>query len=355
MSTNSVPRRANGFTLVELLIVIGIIGVLVAILVPVVSMMRVTGQSTDSAALVRALDNAARAYESDWKKYPGIFPESMLGPSPFEPLLAEGSAIAVQPSTPVFIADPDELEMVTGTENLVLSLLGGIIRNDSGEIIYDPAAIGRGPVSLRSGDSKTYSPYVEIREQDLSMHTAGDGDVSYAGLSSGDIGKRWGRFVEDSGAAQDSMIPEFLDRFSDPMPILYLRANTRVPRVGSSEYSIADLSATNTRAVYLLDQVFGYTAPQANYSVGTGRDGVDDAHTNAGAYHGLQVGEDADDTNGVTDLSTQGPFDGVPYLADTSSSTGAARKADSYVIISAGPDRVYGTRDDITSFGKVVN
>jgi hypothetical protein len=30
-----------------------------------------------------------------------------------------------------------------------------------------------------------------------------------------------------------------------------------------------------------------------------------------------------------------------------------ARKKDEYILISAGPDRVYGTPDDITNFGQV--
>jgi hypothetical protein len=47
------------------------------------------------------------------------------------------------------------------------------------------------------------------------------------------------------------------------------------------------------------------------------------------------------------------PFDAYPYfkhptLLDT------PRQKDGYILISAGADRIYGTRDDITSFGAVV-
>ena len=38
-----------------------------------------------------------------------------------------------------------------------------------------------------------------------------------------------GHFKDDSGEADDSVIPEFVDRFSKPMPILYLRCRRGVP------------------------------------------------------------------------------------------------------------------------------
>jgi hypothetical protein len=51
------------------------------------------------------------------------------------------------------------------------------------------------------------------------------------------------------------------------------------------------------------------------------------------------------------------PADAYPYLLNPQLSTPAVpipRAKDGYILISAGPDRIYGTPDDITSFGKVV-
>jgi hypothetical protein len=293
----------------------------------------------------------------------------MLGPGT-QPTDSAGNPIAVETTAATFIDMPDELENVTGTENLVLSLLGGIIQNDAGDLVYDPAAVGRGAVALRPGDTNTYPAFFDARDEDTSMHIAGENDALHAGVSTGDLGKQWGKWVEEYGTAQDSMIPEFVDRFSDPMPILYMRANPSTPRVGSAGYAMAARSSVNGRAVFNLDQIAGYVTPGISglsggpdYYVGS-RDPVNDMHADLGGYHGLQVGLDGDQENGFDardgtyTYSSQtiplrdGPYDAVPYLQNPAQPDVPVR-SDSFVLISAGPDRVYGTADDITNFGNV--
>jgi glucose-1-phosphate adenylyltransferase len=46
------------------------------------------------------------------------------------------------------------------------------------------------------------------------------------------------------------------------------------------------------------------------------------------------------------------PFDGYAYL-ESPQMPNNARNKDSFILISAGPDRTYGTRDDIVNFGSV--
>ncbi len=46
------------------------------------------------------------------------------------------------------------------------------------------------------------------------------------------------------------------------------------------------------------------------------------------------------------------PYDAYPYFTDPNNST-QPRQKDGYILICAGPDGVYGTEDDITSFGSV--
>ena len=58
-------RRNRGFTLVELLVVIGIIGLLVGILIPVVTGARESAKKTQCAANLRTLGQAMIAYGSD--------------------------------------------------------------------------------------------------------------------------------------------------------------------------------------------------------------------------------------------------------------------------------------------------
>lgn len=90
-------RSRKGFTLVELVIVIGIIALLMGILVPVVSKVRVSGQMAASNAQLRNLSMAITEYHTTFKAYPGYFNEEK------------------------FQDDTD----FTSTENMTLSLLGG--------------------------------------------------------------------------------------------------------------------------------------------------------------------------------------------------------------------------------------
>ena len=63
-------RVRRGFTLLELLIVMGIIGVLVALLFPVIGSIRLTGQRTQAQNEAGQLDAAVRAYLAEYGKLP---------------------------------------------------------------------------------------------------------------------------------------------------------------------------------------------------------------------------------------------------------------------------------------------
>jgi prepilin-type N-terminal cleavage/methylation domain-containing protein len=63
-------RRRHAFTLIELLVVIGIIGVLIAVLLPVIASARVAARNTQCAARLHELTAACTLYLHDYRAYP---------------------------------------------------------------------------------------------------------------------------------------------------------------------------------------------------------------------------------------------------------------------------------------------
>lgn len=71
MRRNRSARRTRGFTLVEILVVITIIGLLASILIPVVTRIREQAKRAAGATLLKGIDAAFSAYYADVGRYPG--------------------------------------------------------------------------------------------------------------------------------------------------------------------------------------------------------------------------------------------------------------------------------------------
>jgi prepilin-type N-terminal cleavage/methylation domain-containing protein len=305
-------RPQGGFTLVELLVVIGIIGVLVGLLIPVVSKVKKSAYRADTANQISVIQGAINVYYGVFQAYPGPFDHmDMYGSSP----------------SPLNNTGPHRITMA---ENLVLGLLGGVQRDSKNpaKLVYNPDQVGAGPRSLNLSNPKVYEPFLSKFD--------------------GWLSDRSSPFKDTTGQTPctDSNVPEFIDRYpSDPMPILYLRARKGAPGI------ISDQTPSKLYQYSIL-QIGRYVGIQKPTTI----NGIRQASTDG--KHGLFAMGD------VSEKAGAGPNDALPYFKDPNASEnlnlkdptqGVPRSKDGYILISAGADRIYGTADDITTFGNVAD
>jgi type II secretory pathway pseudopilin PulG len=348
--------RNSAFTLVELLVVIGIIVLLVGILIPVVGRVKTGAQEAATRSQIAGLQGAIDRYYNDFKAYPGPIPNVLIrndlaDASDFG---GPGGSFVVNTSDPGFDETQGNLyTKITGAENLVLGLLGGLKLGSGSaagalQLVFDPAEVGKGPASLNPSSPKRFSAYVESR------------DLSYRNLAGN---KKTGQYADDVASADDTIIPEFVDKFTaGPLPILYLRARPGSPGIIEAE----TVAGQNQKLQYNIRQIIGYTQRQSGGGyIGTGRsipDGADRSTTEAkDRAHGLSK-LTTGTVYGFNDTTNppKPPYNADVYFANPAANsgtitvaTGIARQKDGYILISAGRDRVYGTNDDITNFGAV--
>jgi prepilin-type N-terminal cleavage/methylation domain-containing protein len=312
------PKSAlrRGFTLVEMLTVIGIIVLLVSILLPVVSAVRTKGHVADSQAMLARIAAGIEAYYGDHKAYPGPLHNGQIYNGGM-PAVIDG-------------IDATGQKQITQSENLVLGLLGGLVpQTGKDNPKYDKDAIGNGPLSLnpkKPGKSRAYMDKVSLSSGDYAD------DVVQGG---------------DANAVKDSIIPEFIDRFPDPMPILYMRAKTGATGIASDRQQIG------AQEQYDVKQIEAYTS----VNLGAGRDLAQGEYKGRAATeyaqfkHGLHTARNTTTINENPPRPTGDgteyvyPYDLYAYLRNPSMAS-TPRNKDGYILISPGPDRVYGTKDD---------
>ena len=202
-------------------------------------------------------------------------------------------------------------------------------------------------------------------------------------------GLKTGHYFDDASpaGAVDTIIPEFVDRFPDAMPILYMRCRLGVdpvpPNTANGTYGqlyngviTNDTGTTPARAgPYDLTQIIGYTGPNAGGQyIGTGRtikssDYMNPTVTSPPFPQGLSTVTTSATTSASLDkgdtTNYKYPYDAFAYFlsanfkglvldsANYKITPLYLRQKDGYILISPGPDRTYGTNDDICSFGDV--
>lgn len=335
---------SRGFTLTELLVVIGIVVVLIGILIPTISVVRKGAYGAKSQQMISQLATAIEAYHMDYRAYPGPIHNNNVGRVNASGILLVGGG------------NVDASNGVTMSENLFLGLSGGLqLNTGTGVIFFAPADVTKGPRVLTAVGTKTNALAHANYVQDMPFTKPNATNDAW-------------RFSDNIGQANDTNIPEYVDGYTAPLPILYLRARSgarpslNLAAQGSTENAVITDGATvtqRTRAQYELEQIFGYTGSD----IGEGKDASKKKlYTNVANWprHGLRSVDLVSSIlqNPPNNLSYAYPYDAYGYFGNPTSYSGAPdrkfsdpRQKDGYILISAGPDRIYGTEDDICSFG----
>lgn len=352
-------QRAAGFTLMELLIVVLIIGVLASIIVPMVAKARQHAQAANTRALIANLSTLITAYQGDFNAYPGPLSNMQITTS-----LGGLAAPQIDPGTGPTATGTNitgaALGKITMSENLVLGLNGGLRWNrDLERIEYNTAWVGQGPQWL-GGTPKKLPAYGNKNNDDLSIP-----ESDTAGTVDGD-------YVDNNGnTGDDTSIPEYVDRFNEPMPIIYGRARAGT-RVAGTTYTpgsnpvITDGTNPARPGQYDYSQYAGYVSGTGG-NIGVGKIISRGEYVPQADYgdppnpkHGLRTVV----VTATTDRASTGytyPYNafaafrnhalsGAPH-ATPPDPADVPKQKDGYILISAGIDRVYGTSDDITNFG----
>jgi len=392
-------RRRRAFTLVELLVAIGIIVILIGLLLPAINHVRKAAYGASTAQQISVLSSAIEHYHDDFNAYPGPLPLNQINYNqsntsdttavkPFVYNLA-GNQIAMSGTTPPPASLTVDPTKISGAQNLVLGLLGGLTvtrtPNANGQlditafqyqptIIFAADSMGNptkipspsGPQSLAIGTTKIYSPYMTVQASDLSVPTyTATPPASFADAA--------------SRSPMDTIIPVFLDKYPDAMPILYMRAQRGAS--GLVSFAGYDKSGGNSLAndqasgqtitswQYDLREIYPYTNSDgtpstSNIGVNMSRSYFDPTTSSSKVFvHGLQKVW-ASQASPPAAISSSTPTDAWAYLRNPSlgptiptsagaTDIGVPREKDGYILISAGPDRLYGTTDDIANFGSV--
>jgi prepilin-type N-terminal cleavage/methylation domain-containing protein len=301
-------ERIKGFTLIELLIVLAIVAMLIGLLMPALSEVRKYAGNVKQKAQINAIEIALSLYKN----------ETVFGQYP--------PSHGYDPCSPATTSDPNRPDYYyTGGQTLAeamfgLDLLGvepnTIFRSDSKDIKGNP--LYPNPATKTNLD-KRKGPYLDRTNFGVFQ--------PYQIFSNPTLLKGDGHMICDTFTATKLIGGK---KYKIGTPILYYRANSSAPNTQLISYAIPPYEPH-------AQNIYNYSDNYELIHLGV---------TNGKAHKLIEPVGSVDGHLFYTFISD--PM--IPLSTPPPVTLGRPVNSDSYILISAGPDGIYGTKDDICNF-----
>jgi prepilin-type N-terminal cleavage/methylation domain-containing protein len=330
------PNLRSGFTLVELLVVIGIILILIGLLFPAISAVQKQARASATKQEMSRIQSACNAYYLDFRAYPGPFSENQVYPQqggcPVTPVAANSvNGIYALTQNPSNTTNTFKIPNgVTSSENLFVGLEGQLIYpgpNTTPVFWYTPpSSTPTGPASLNPANPGVHASYMNYSPKETTYDSTSDGSAGLASnINNSNI------LPITAGTATDSSIPEFVDHFSPTRPILYMRARVGITCSATANTMLNHIGTKSTACQYDENQLVPY-GWSATYTAGSNQ----------------KMGVSTTDfPPPAQPVSTDFAYKSDDTYFANPGVWGTPNGKDGYILISAGPDGIYGTHDDI--------
>ena len=307
-------RKKYGFTMIELLTVIGIIALLVGLLIPALNMVNTMAKEAKQKAQITAIELALTAFRNDYGDYP---------PSSWDrPPVGKGDYCGAQKLAEALLG----WDLMGFHPKSEWTSNGWDKATGTNYWIYPPPPLDQSNLSHRTNLEERRGPYLELGS--ANAYRVGSTPGMKDGLFNDPVPLAPNPYVicDAFGVKRITLnLPNNqTERFLAGTPILYYRANT------ISLYKSIDRTLGTQDLIYNVYDNLPFISTQQFPKLPPLKKGV--------LWHKLGV--------------ATGTYENFyEYIRDPKvTTTPWPYRPDSYILISAGADGEYGTADDITNF-----
>lgn len=310
--------RRRGFSLTELLVVIGIIVLLAAILLVALGQVRASALETTTMSTMRGFAAACDSFQQEHGEYPGVIPERVLAQA---------------------IADGDEdAGRLSSTQNALLHLMGGYrvlrpnysTREESEYVDFVDNATDLVEFEITAGEA-VWQLAVDLARIGEGPYINGQSYAPYFTPGSREIGVPEGRWSVNEDDAVEHRLPSLIDAWGQP--ILYTR------RMRSSGPLVGDMSDTDVRPQFAMEGMQTYLLSPLLGELG-------ETQIYSQSPHGsiLTFGKEEDQHRLFAQIIRHPAFG--PNAVDLVNNFDRFSPRGEYVLISAGRDGIYFSATD---------